>query len=253
MNRTFVALCAGAFLLLNLSRCGVEQCPAGTYELDGKCLAVTTSSVDGVQPSAGAASGASGEICKTDADCSGEPTCDEPDVCQGTRPKAVCRDNVCKSTTFAEDDFACGEDVVADDCGLFKPIFCDGSIEQDSPECPDACSVDDECDAKAKCIEGDCVALGSLDDGEACTTGAECRGKHCANGFCCKGGDCCSRASQCPADYSSEPTCDEPSKCEEPGGMHSALLTDVEAESLTTTVPATSQSWLADAARWYEM
>jgi hypothetical protein len=149
------------------------------------------------------------ESCAMDEDCDSEATCDDEAGCQGTREKRTCVKGACKTSTYLDDDSACGVETVASECGLFKPVSCDGEPDQLEPECPTACIDDSDCDPSANCRDGSCVALGSRADGETCDTNSECRTKHCANGFCCAAGDCCAKPSQCPAEFESAATCDE--------------------------------------------
>jgi hypothetical protein len=199
--------------------CGIESCPPTTQEIDGKCIRMPASEASSVAPvssdaDAGSSTGRGGGSCARDEDCDSEATCDDELACQGTRAKRTCVNNACKTSTYLDDDSACGAETIARECGLFKPVTCNGESDQLEPECPVACGDDSDCDPTANCHEGSCVALGTRADGETCETSSECRTRHCANGFCCAAGDCCAKPSQCPAEYQGAAKCDEIDKCQ---------------------------------------
>ncbi len=166
---------------------------------------------------------ASGDCCSVASDCPTfgtiAPICDSPTTCQGSRGEAVCTSSfTCASTGMVQDDSACDNSTLANDCGWYKDLYCDGGVNQTAPACPTSCSSDADCDAGGYCnAAGKCVE--DEGDGGMCDQGdsqgdAECKSDHCQNGFCCSGGDCCATESDCPASYSSPPVCETPSACQ---------------------------------------
>ncbi len=160
-----------------------------------------------------------GDCCAVASDCpsfgSFDPVCESPASCQGSRGAAVCSgESTCGTTGVEQDDSACTALTLANDCGLFKPIFCNGNAEQTAPLCPSTCVSNSDCDANAFCESGTQVCVEKVVDGQNCTDDSQCQADHCSNGFCCQGGDCCESASDCPGQYSSDPVCTVSSACQ---------------------------------------
>lgn len=93
--------------------------------------------------------------CTTPADCpvDGTPVCSEPNTCQGHHLEATCIAGTC-GTTSVDNDSACDASVLANDCGYFLPIYCNGLEDQSEPICPTSCTSDDDCDPVAYCGPG---------------------------------------------------------------------------------------------------
>ncbi|MBM4319501.1 MAG: hypothetical protein FJ125_05965, partial [Deltaproteobacteria bacterium] len=167
-----------------------------------------------------------GDCCATDLDCPPElyalpPRCHMPSACQGSREDAVCGPESSCLSMLVDDDSACTEETVADECGLFVPLRCRGEqVQQDLP-CPQRCAVDEECDPEAHC---DGICLEDREDGEGCDEDSDCAGGRCANGFCCADGDCCADEEDCPPGYGSPPVCITPRTCQ--GSRRDALCSE---------------------------
>ncbi len=166
-----------------------------------------------------------GDCCQTASDCptfgTVAPICNNVPTCQGTRGEAVCTGGFqCASTGTVEDDSACGVTDLAQNCGFYRDIFCDGTAAQTAPVCPSTCASDTDCDANAYCNgASQCVPDegngGVCDDSD--NKGAnECVNNYCNNGFCCDGpnGDCCASETDCPASYSGPTVCTVQSACQ---------------------------------------
>src|SRR5690606_240659 len=163
--------------------------------------------------------------CSVTSDCPGGgsfgATCDDSAGCQGSRGEIVCQAFQCTTHEGIADDSACDDSVQASDCGYFRPVFCTGEVNQTTPPCPTSCTDDSECDEGAHC-DGVCVP--DLRDGEVCDEASDCISGHCNNNICCSGGDCCRTPDECPASYSTLPTCDSPSTCQ--GTRDAAICVD---------------------------
>ncbi len=160
-----------------------------------------------------------GDCCTIAEDCpsfgSFDPVCENPTTCQGARGAAVCTENsICATTGTQQDDSACTSITVANDCGLYVPIFCNGNVSQTAPVCPSSCQSNADCDANAYCDDVTDTCLADEDDGQGCNDDSQCGSGHCRNSFCCTSGDCCESASDCPAQYSSSPQCSVESACQ---------------------------------------
>jgi hypothetical protein len=158
-----------------------------------------------------------GDCCAMPADCppiyGTDPTCDDPETCQGTRDAIVCLEFQCGTEAGTPDDSACTAGTEADDCGLYPSRFCNGAEEQTAPECPATCVSDAECDAVAHCDEPSCLA--DLPNGAACDEPSDCISGHCRNGYCCAAGDCCVSPADCPpATYAVPAACDDAATCQ---------------------------------------
>ncbi|MBJ75143.1 MAG: hypothetical protein CMN31_28075 [Sandaracinus sp.] len=155
--------------------------------------------------------------CAEDMDCPGYPgegtVCDTPADCDGSRGVVQCNDTTyeCETLSGVDDDTACDDSVLADDCGTFRDIYCDGSADQPRPRCPSSCTTDAECDDNAHCDAGFCFP--DLPGGEACDEASDCISGYCGNGFCCDSGDCCRTATDCPGSYGSPAECDDARAC----------------------------------------
>ncbi len=160
-----------------------------------------------------------GDCCQVASDCPSfgtfEPVCENPQTCQGTVGAAVCTEsNTCATTGTEQNDSACGITTVADECGFFLPVFCNGAEVQDAPVCPTTCTSDAQCDENAYCDDVTDTCVEDEDDGQSCSSDSQCAGGHCQNGFCCASGDCCESATDCPEEYSSSPVCSVSSACQ---------------------------------------
>jgi hypothetical protein len=137
--------------------------------------------------------------------------CEDAANCQGTRGAATCADFVCGTISGVPDDSGCTASVLADECGFFRPVYCNGSANQTPPRCPSTCRSDDECDDNAHC---DDVCLPDVRDGDSCDENSDCISGYCNNGICCAGGDCCRNPADCPARYSRPARCEAPASCQ---------------------------------------
>ncbi len=179
---------------------------------------------------------AAGDCCVVASDCPSfgtlDPVCENPSTCQGARGEAICSaGNTCATTGTTQDDSACTAATVADDCGFFLPVLCNGQIEQSAPTCPTTCGNDTNCDPGAFCDAATNTCLEDVVDGQTCTSDSQCQAGHCQNGFCCQGGDCCASATDCPASYSTDPSCTIISACQ---GQHDmAVCTNSECGTVT--------------------
>lgn len=159
----------------------------------------------------------SGECCTEVEDCSADEEgesveCIKPKECQGRRGPVACRANRCVVTNGANDDSACGEDIVADDCGLYADAACTGEASQEAPACADSCTEDAECDAAAHCEGGKCVKDRGND--EKCERDSECESDSCSRGICCADGDCCETVADCPSEYAHPAMCSDAENCQ---------------------------------------
>lgn len=159
----------------------------------------------------------SGECCVMPANCGAYPgspaSCDTVSICQGSRTEISCTNHVCASNTI-DDDSACTNQVVANQCALYQEIRCSGEVNQDPPQCTFSCTVNADCDSGAWCDDGNCAVMEQQPNGNACTTSFNCASGHCQNGFCCESGNCCDTSSDCPAGLSGGSTCDAPDTCQ---------------------------------------
>ncbi|MCA9575975.1 MAG: hypothetical protein R3B40_26260 [Polyangiales bacterium] len=180
---------------------------------------------------------ATGDCCSTAANCpasySTAPVCNTAATCQGTRSNATCSaSNQCGTISGVEDDSACDNLVVANTCGFFPSVTCNGQPVQAPPTCSTGCTTDADCDANAHCDGGLC--LPDLTDGNSCDEASDCISGHCQNDRCCASGDCCSTASNCPASYRSAPLCSDPATCQ---GSRSDAVCAGNICGTTTNVP----------------
>ncbi|HOI12085.1 MAG TPA: hypothetical protein PK313_16505, partial [Myxococcota bacterium] len=109
----------------------------------------------------------SGTCCNQNTDCPTQtppsgfwaaPSCSDWTTCQGTRTEAVCWNDPsqcdpamtpeqCAARIYScgsvaiEDDTACVYDPArpSNECGFFKPVFCNGAADQTPPECATSC------------------------------------------------------------------------------------------------------------------
>ncbi|MBM4352701.1 MAG: hypothetical protein FJ109_02740 [Deltaproteobacteria bacterium] len=172
-----------------------------------------------------------GTCCSVAADCPGSfatpATCQDPSSCQGSRTDRVCTAFACDSVNV-DDDSACTDAVVVDECGPYPSARCSGKPSQAVPGCATQCTQDAQCDAQAHC-DGTCQA--DVGPSAACDEDSDCTTGHCANGFCCAQGDCCAVAADCPPGYHSAATCDSSATCQ--GHRVDAACADAMCKSLT--------------------
>ncbi|MBI4511212.1 MAG: putative metal-binding motif-containing protein [Deltaproteobacteria bacterium] len=158
----------------------------------------------------------SGDCCSSETNCpskySDPPKCTTASACQGTRDVAQCVENTCTTSLGVADDSACSIMVLADDCGLYKEIYCNGAVSQDPPTCPTTCMRSEQCDDAAYCsLTGACVP--DEPNGHACKADDQCQSGHCQNGFCCSSGDCCATDNDCNG-YDKVAACNSQSSCQ---------------------------------------
>ncbi len=144
-----------------------------------------------------------GDCCHDEGDCpagySSDPECTVPSACQGDRDVAQCVDSECSTSVGVDDDSACTDSVLADNCGSYLPIYCDGNSVQPAPECPDSCVSDLDCDLDAYCNMDSFTCIPDEPNGHTCDDKDECQSDHCDNGFCCATGVCCANSDDCNA------------------------------------------------------
>lgn len=130
----------------------------------------------------------SGDCCSQPSDCNsllyGETaSCVVPATCQGTRRDPVCQGNVCGKSGPVEDDSGCSSTTLANDCGSYLGVYCNGTSVQNAPSCPVACTQDGQCDANAHC---DSICVPDLPAGDSCDEQTDCQtGLTCVDGVCC--------------------------------------------------------------------
>ncbi|MFO0694519.1 MAG: putative metal-binding motif-containing protein [Polyangiales bacterium] len=164
----------------------------------------------------------SGTCCGQAADCPNSfhtnPTCDDAVGCQGSRSDATCVNSMCGTQTNVPDDSACTGSTVANTCGLYPSVYCNGGQTQTAPMCAASCSSDSDCDTNAHCDPagpGVSVCVPDVGNGVACDEDSDCTANHCQNGYCCATGDCCSVAANCnAATYGIAPFCLNPTQCQ---------------------------------------
>jgi len=175
---------------------------------------------------------AGSDCCYIPFDCpasyAGEPVCNEPGACQGTRDDVACADHMC-ATEVVDDDSACTQATESDLCGLYKSVFCNGSLDQEDPPCQDSCAYDSQCDPAAHC---DDVCLADLADGEACDENSDCQSAHCQNGFCCESGDCCHSPEDCPDHYEDPAICSSTETCQGERGDRVCIASKCDTQSV---------------------
>jgi hypothetical protein len=163
-----------------------------------------------------------------------DPVCEDPRTCQGAKGAAVCTaGSTCATTGVEQDDSACTAQTLANECGFFLPVFCNGQVDQSTPSCPTTCNSNADCDDNAYCDDVTDTCVADLDDGLACGGDDQCESGHCQNGFCCQSGDCCESAVDCPANYSGAPVCTVASACQ--GQRDLAVCVDSECGTLNNT------------------
>lgn len=160
-----------------------------------------------------------GDCCTQASDCPSfgtfDPVCENPGTCQGSRGMAVCTESAtCATTGTQQDDSACTAQTLANECGFYQPIFCNGDVSQGPPVCPTTCQSNADCDANAYCDDVTDTCIEDESDGGSCLTDSQCDSGHCRNDFCCNSGDCCESAADCPAQYSSAAQCTVESACQ---------------------------------------
>ncbi|WP_236516972.1 putative metal-binding motif-containing protein [Sandaracinus amylolyticus] len=132
----------------------------------------------------------SGTCCNGDvATCPGGGAvtriCTDTEDCQGSRGMTECNAQFqCVTVDGIADDRGCTSTTRAQDCGLYNPIYCDGTEVQTPRMCPISCTVDSECIAQAHCDVGFCVP--DLPPGRNCSRNQDCQdGLTCTDGVCC--------------------------------------------------------------------
>lgn len=157
-----------------------------------------------------------GDCCASEADCpasyTSAPRCVSAATCQGQQDIAQCVNSMCTTSYHVDNDSACGPTTLADGCGPYRPIFCNGQVTQTPPSCPTSCAGNADCDVDAYCnVAGRCVP--DEPNGGVCDENGDCLSGHCQNGFCCDGGDCCRSDGDCAA-YTQPPVCRTISTCQ---------------------------------------
>lgn len=143
--------------------CASSHCNSGLCCADGNCCLETKD--------CGAGSQGTGNVCEHSA------------TCQGSRGKLSCSNFRCATQAGEPDDSKCDQDVKAKDCGVYKPVYCNGQAEQTPPSCPTACSSDDACENGAFCVDGACERQSPSP--APCTSDAMCSsGQKCNSGRC---------------------------------------------------------------------
>lgn len=77
--------------------------------------------------------------------------CDDQTTCQGHRVEAVCNATFTCGSVDVPDDSGCTSDMVANECGWYVSVYCNGQVEQTPPQCPTTCASDADCDPNAHC------------------------------------------------------------------------------------------------------
>ncbi len=159
---------------------------------------------------------ATGDCCAVESDCPASYTkpavCKVTSACQGTQDIARCLDAQCSTENNVDNDAACNDATLANDCGSYLPIYCTGQPTQPQPTCPTSCDTNMDCDANAYC-NGMKVCVPDELDGGVCGDASQCQSAHCQNGHCCADGDCCATALDCGS-YARTPQCDSQATCQ---------------------------------------
>jgi len=224
-----------------------DCCPGGTWPTWADGVDPDAIKTDGDWISAQAVCPA--EYYNNDTDfsvCDPDPEPDQGDLlnfCQGHGFDANCVNSICEKIQV-HDDTSCDNSVVSSMCGLFVSTVC-GDYgpppltppgAQDTPPCMLVCSSNTDCDPIAHCDpvgqDGTVdpvpdptappwtnVCLMDLIDGKKCNEDSDCVSDHCQNGYCCDHDDCCPTndpdgALECPASYTTAPTCTSSAECE---------------------------------------
>lgn len=159
-----------------------------------------------------------GDCCLTEADC---PTtivdgiqlaCNEPSTCQGKGGAVSCQSFLCVADGDVPNDSACTTQHMAKECAPYKPVFCNGMVEQEEPLCPTSCTSDSACIEGAHCDDGTATCVMDTEDGGQCSADEDCASHHCDRNICCESGDCCSGPEMCLR-YASRPMCVRAETC----------------------------------------
>lgn len=160
---------------------------------------------------------ASGDCCKVPTDCPSmivngiTLACNDPSKCEGSGGSVRCTNFRCIAMGGEPNDMACTPKIQAKDCRPYKPVFCNGMLEQQEPQCPSSCKSDSDCVQGAHCdANGACVD--DMPNGGLCTMDKDCVSGHCKNRVCCKEGDCCLTPDVCGA-YSAPSQCTDVKSC----------------------------------------
>ena len=162
----------------------------------------------------------SGTCCDRDLDCTGTfdrpAECANPSECHGFRIESVCVSHVC-GEALIDDDSACTGTSIANECGPYPALSCNGAVVQEAPLCAATCSDNLPCDDGFRCETGLCIQDLNLENGTPCSRGADCQSNNCQNGLCCITGECCQTATDCSAYPGTALHCSNPSICEGTG------------------------------------
>ena len=158
----------------------------------------------------------SGDCCAVESDCPASytkaPECKVPTACQGQQDIARCIDATCSTEKNVDNDAACDDKTLANDCGSYLAIYCNGQTGQPVPTCPTKCDTNMDCKANAYCNAAKVCVPDELDGG-VCNDASQCQSAHCQNGYCCKDGDCCATALDCGT-YARAAQCDSQTTCQ---------------------------------------
>ena len=127
-----------------------EACAAG-FHCDTVCIPDLPDGNFCDEPSDCASAHCNGNICCVGGDCcnlasdcpatyTGTASCDFPTACQGSRNAASCTSHVCATVAGSADDSACDASVVADACGPYPSVSCNGRSDQQAPACATRCA-----------------------------------------------------------------------------------------------------------------
>jgi hypothetical protein len=164
---------------------------------------------------------AGGDCCTKVSECNltkvngMDLACNDLTTCQGSGGAVECTSDFrCVAKGGAADDSACGTGTLANNCGPYPPVYCNGQVSQTAPACATSCRAEGDCDATAHCDNQICVA--DIPNGGSCIRNVDCESNHCNSGVCCASGDCCPSTPligvlACPASYSAAATCDQAS------------------------------------------
>lgn len=160
-----------------------------------------------------------GDCCSQPSDCPNvgvqAATCDTAATCQGTFGEITCVNSRCAPNNGLANDTACSSTTLANTCGFYPSVFCNGMLSQTQPSCATSCTTNADCDADGFCHPTFKTCVEDLDNGGACGADNDaCKSGHCQNGFCCATGDCCASELDCPASYTSAAVCDSAALCQ---------------------------------------
>jgi hypothetical protein len=103
----------------------------------------------------------SGDCCSAAANCPDtykiNPLCDAASSCQGHRNDKTCVSNQCGTSANIDDDSACTNGLLANECNFYPSLFCSGQVTQTLPVCASSCTINANCDPGAFCEAGQCT------------------------------------------------------------------------------------------------